>query len=500
MLYNLDWLAPGKPYPPKSEASRILRYQENAKLFSNEQFGDNIGPYHNTLYEACLSRIGDCVPGFSNSCVFPVVLNYQRAISLKTADLVCGEAPIITGKDTSDTDEITLIRETTDFNSKLYSTVLDLSRYGDAIWRVFKNEDTKKGDFTLWNPGEWFPIVRDDGTLREYLHVVCWKVNIGTEESPIWELRVQIHDKGFYEERTYAMDSAGGAIGSLKKSGNKVSTGLKTNAIIHLRNIQTSNTVYGYDDYMPIDSLLSEILTRIGQISKILDVHASPAMSGPASMLEMDPKTGKRYLKAGKFFAVNPGEEPPEYLTWDGQLTAAFKELEVLLQQLYMLSELGEALLGTMGNGGQAISGTAMRFKLANPLIKARRVANGMTLKVKQLVSAVSSLGFISIPEDAISVEWEDGLPDDPREMAETAKLVTGADQLMPREVAIAEFFDKTASEAADWVRRIDQEAEEAQQCIMNQMEQNADNGNEPKVNENSTSVGSGNSGSIMNP
>lgn len=495
MLYNLDWLAPGKPYPPKCEANRILRYQENAKLFSNEQFGDNVGPYHNTLYEACLTRIGECVPGFSQGCVFPVVLNYQRAVSLKTADLVCGEAPIITGKDPNDTEEITLIRETTDFNSKLYSTVLDLSRYGDAIWRVFKNEDTNKGDFTLWDPGEWFPIVRDDGTLREKLHVICWRVNIGTEESPIWELRVQIHDKGSYEERAYSMDEAGGTIGSLKTQGNRVSTGLKGNAIIHLRNIQTSSTVYGYDDYMPIDSLLSEILTRIGQISKILDVHASPAMSGPASMLELDPKTGKRYLKAGKFFAVNPGEEPPEYLTWDGQLSAAFQELEVLFQQLYMLSELGEALLGTMGNGGQAISGTAMRFKLANPLIKARRVANGMTLKVKQLVAAISELGFKNITDDVISVEWEDGLPDDPREMAETAKLVTGADQLMPREVAISEFFDKTSSEATDWVRRIDKEAEEAQQRVPEQMVQN-----EPKVNENSTSVGSGNSGSIMNP
>lgn len=496
MLYNLDWLATGKPYPPKSEAKRISRYKENAKLFSNEQFGDTLGPYHNTLYGACLTRISECVPGFSQNCVFPVVLNYQRAVSLKTADLVCGEAPIITGKDTADTDEITNIREITDFNSKLYSTVLDLSRYGDAIWRVFKNEDTKKGDFTLWNPGEWFPILRDDGTLREKQHVICWRVNIGTETSPVWELRVQIHDKGFYEERTYSMDNAGGTIGALKGKANRVSTGLKSNAVIHLRNIQTSDTVYGYDDYMPIDSLLSEILTRIGQISKILDIHASPAMSGPASMLEMDPKTGKRYLKTGKFFAVNPGEEPPEYLTWDGQLTAAFKELEVLLQQLYMLSELGEALLGTMGNGGQAISGTAMRFKLANPLIKARRVANGMTLKVKQLIAAISELGFKTLTDDVISVEWEDGLPDDPREMAETAKLVTGADQLMPREVAIAEFFDKTASEAADWVRRIDQEAEEAQQRMI---EQSADN-NELKVDENSTSVGSGNSGSIMNP
>lgn len=494
MLYNLEWLNPGQSFPPQSEVARIQRCQENAKLFSNEHFG-NVGPYHNVLYGACIERLCECAENSMPATAFPVVLNYQRAMSIKTADLVCGEYPSITGSTESTTDQITELRDMTDFDIKLYATVIDLSRYGDAIWRVFKNEETKKGDFTVWSPTNWFPIVQDDGTLREKAHVLAWKVNVGTEDKPIWELHAQIHYVGYYLNRVYTMDGTGAIIGPLKVDESKIATGLSMNAISHLRNLRTSDTVYGFDDYMPIDSLLSEIMTRIGQISRILDKHASPSMCGPSSMLSIDEETGQRYMKAGKFYAVGQGDSAPQYLTWNGQLDAAFKELEMLLQQLYMLSELGEALLGSMGaSNGQAISGSAMRFKLANPLIKARRVSNALTLPTKKLIASISELGFTKLDVKNISIEWEDGLPEDPRENAEMAKLVTGATQLMPLSDAIMEYFDKTAKEAKDWVSRID---EEALKQIRNNLEKDP---MEINPDENSTSTGGGKSGSIMNP
>ena len=40
MLYNLDWLATGKNFPPLCEMSRIERYKQNAKLFDGDHFAD----------------------------------------------------------------------------------------------------------------------------------------------------------------------------------------------------------------------------------------------------------------------------------------------------------------------------------------------------------------------------------------------------------------------------------------------------------------------------
>lgn len=449
MLYNLDWLKPGKPFPPVCEADRILRYRQNKILFRGEHFDTESGL---DIYEYAINRILATSVAQDCGVCYPILLNYQKLISLKKADLVCGEEPEITGIDASYNDKLTTLRQEIGFDTKLYATVVDLSRYGDAIWRKYKNEQGK-GDFTVWEPQGWFPIVRPDGTNRISHHVLTWKYNEGTTESPKWRLSVQIHpiEGGYYLKRTYNMNEVGGIIGSMIGTEEKVLTGFDTCAVVNLASITTSGTVYGYDDYMPIDSLLSEIMTRLAQISSILDVHASPAMTGPVTLLTSDPKTGEKYLQKNKFYAVSPGEEQPKYLTWDGQLNAAFTELELLLKQLYVITEMGDSILGAADSTGQAISGTAMRSKMAAPLITVRRLTNILTYPVKQLLHDVTTIGREEIPADQISIEWNDGLPTDPREDAELAKLLTGVDQLMPVEEAITEFLHKSVKEAQAW-------------------------------------------------
>ncbi|MEG2569737.1 MAG: hypothetical protein RSA84_26355, partial [Acinetobacter sp.] len=170
----------------------------------------------------------------------------------------------------------------------------------------------------------------------------------------------------------------------------------------------------------------------------------------------------------------------PKYMTWDGQLGAAFKELEFLINQMYILSEMGAAVLGGQDGSGTAISGTAMRFKMVNPLAKARRIANSMTRPVRQLFSSLSS--DAEIPDDAatdndtelelpipyrrISVFWADGLPDDPRENIEMCKLATGEVKMMPLENAIMEFFGRSNDEALQWIIKIQKEIADKQTAL----------------------------------
>ena len=212
---------------------------------------------------------------------------------------------------------------------------------------------------------------------------------------------------------------------------------------------------------MTLDSILSEIMVRVGQISCILDKHADPNITGPTSMLSLNKETGEYYLETGKFYAVSAGEEHPEYMTWDGQLTSAFKQLEFLINQLYILSEMGSALLGYNPgeSGGQAISGTAFRFKMASPLAKVRRTANSLTVPVRKLFSSLSKTSEGQIPYKNISVFWSDGLPDDPRENVEIAKLASGEEHMMPLETAIMEYFGRSNDEAREWLKMLEAEA-----------------------------------------
>ena len=330
MLYNFDWLQPGKSFPPEAEVPRIERYKQNAKLFDGDHFADPALRSRNpldmsappvNLYLKCAERISQVVGNFEEVVSFPTLLNYQRLMTLKTADLVCGEYPTISGSTALENDAIKDVRDVSDFDSKLYSTVIDISRYGDAVWRVFKDEDGKM-NFTCWDPCEWFPIIRQDGTLRVKAHCICWVENVSTDsQKPDYRLNVQIHSCeksaiGNYTHNVYRMDQSGTCIGDMVSS-KAVPTGLDRCAVFHLKAFSTTSSVYGYDDYMTIDSILAEIMARVGQISGILDKHADPNMTGPVSMLSVDPKTGeatrigRKLNENGKLvrYAKKSGEE-----------------------------------------------------------------------------------------------------------------------------------------------------------------------------------------------
>lgn len=513
MLYNLNWLQPGRQFPPRSEEARIERYKQNKALFEGEHFAEThvsqTRKYDNSpatvqLYRDCARRISRVISNFEEHISFPVLLNYQRLMTLKMADLVCGEYPSISGSNAFENSVIEDVRDFSDLDAKLYSTVIDLSRYGDAVYRIYLDaEHDKRANFAIWDPAEWFPVVAQDGTYTITHHCICWRENL-TPDGPIdtWVLHAQIHgtrkeDLGHYEHRVYAMDGYCGTIGVLK-STEVVKTGLEVCAIRHIRAYAVSGNIYGFDDYVTLDSLLGEIMARVGQISVILDKHADPSMTGPLSMLETDPKTGEKYIKMGKFFGVAQGDEQPKYLTWDGQLTAAFKELETLINQLYILSEMGAALLGSTDGSGQAISGTAMRFKMVNPLAKARRVSNSLTRPIKELIHVLSADAekpelpetepvegveppstTLPIAYKNISIEWSDGLPDDPRESIENAKLATGETKMMPLEVAIRRFFKRSQQEAEAWATQI-MEQSKAKAAAFGVGGQNAEDDDDP--------------------
>lgn len=490
MLYNLDWLSPGESFPPLVEQPRIERYVQNALLFDNEHFSGRTFRHRNGAkvspvgaYEECCKRISQVIGNFQDIISAPVLMNYHRFISLKMADLVVGEYPTITGATDEENAKIKWIREFTNFDEKMYSTVIDISRYGDAPIRFYLNENPRYYSFTLWDATGWFPIVSQDGTQRITKHVLCWLENKKPDydEQPDWYLHVQVHsvdNPGYYDEMVFHNGSNANVIG--KQVGETVThtTGLKTCAVFNVRAFSVSGTVYGYDDYVPIDSLLAEIMTRVSQISAILDKHADPSMAGPSTMLSKDPQTGEFYLKLSKYYVVTPDDKMPEYLTWDGQLGSAFQQLEFLINQLYILSEMGAALTGGNLENSNVVTGNAMRSKMVNPLAKARRISNSLTAAVKIIFSVIgSNLPDIDketaepgesedtlLPRGHVSVQWSDGLPNDPREQIEMCKLATGETKMVTLEDGLISYYRKSPEEATRIAETLRNQAAEAMQ------------------------------------
>ena len=83
MLTDLTWLKPGEIIPPASERDRIERYMQNTQIFKNDMLAIK------DLYNGYTNRISRVVGNFDEYISFPVIVNYQRLMSLKMADFVC---------------------------------------------------------------------------------------------------------------------------------------------------------------------------------------------------------------------------------------------------------------------------------------------------------------------------------------------------------------------------------------------------------------------------
>lgn len=447
MLYGLEWLNPNTSFPPECEKDRFTAYKWYAGLFDITPFKE---------LENCASRL---IVNFDEYFKLPLLLGYQRLQTIKLADMVLGAPPSITVNDNDKmTDLISDIRDQTNFDQQLYTALIDFSRFGATILRPFNDDDYEedRANFAVWSPTEWFPILKKDGSKRIEKHILAWRVNEGSDISPDWYLYIQIHPvKGDeYTEIKYSMDSAGMCVkNKLSEKTIETHIGCLVQPVV---NIPSTTNIYGTSDYKIINELVFKATERIRQILHILDEHADPSMTGPVSMLERDEETGCLVFKTAKFYAVSPGEEHPEYMTWDGQLSAAFQALEVLLNQIYVMSEMGEALMGNSKGNGQAISGTAMRYKMVAPLEKARRVANSFTLPIKKLVATLVQIQTgKQLRYQDINVTWEDSLPKDPREVAELTRLQTGSPQIIPLKHALMENYDMDTIDAEHYIEEI---------------------------------------------
>lgn len=392
MLTNLSWLENGTAFPPVQEKSRLEEYRRNELLFDTE-----IPPEWQTSFTAIARRLG------KKPSEIDTIFNYQQLISKKTADFVCGEPPTIETE--QNTDGITLKLARTGFFTKLYEAFIDISRFGNAI---LKHRDKS---VTAVSPMHWFPICDKSDLKTIVQHIIAYPIEPDSN-GVMTKLYVEIHDIGFITERLYSLNN--GLIGGLITE-ERYNTGLDDFAVQVLTNVTSSSSLFGISDYKIINSLIEKLIWRFSCIDNVLDKHSEPSMSGPSSSLEYDEHFGKYFLNLGKYFARDTSESPDlRYITWDGNLESSFKECEMLFNQLYILSEMGQAFADA---GGKDSSGTALKLRLVSPRVKAARLAKLNNSRVKLIICTLCKLNGISLDYDKLTLHWNDGLPQDDAEL-----------------------------------------------------------------------------------
>ena len=394
MLNNMEWLKKGAEFPPAGERARLQRYAENKRIFENR---------HMEAYSEQWRRIEKVTGSTAEVISYPVILNYQKKISLKTADFLFQEPPEFS-------ENVKAIAEKSELLSIGYQGAIDVSRYGTAVYKV--DIEDGQGRINISSPEFLFTVVDEDDRKKVKHYVLAWvnEAEDGQGRAKSY-LNAYVHSRGSYTKKVFEMKD--GIIGRLILEEKDVPTGLSDFAVVPVHNVVTSDSVYGADDYMDVDSIISELEVRTAQISKILDTHANPTLSGSQNALTYDKRTGEYYFDAGNFYARATQEEPPlEYITWDADLDANFKQVKQLLNYLSTISEMGAAVLDSDFKSGNVPSGEALKRLYINVLAKVARVRNGFDTGLKRALALASEAGSKRVEAAEINILWRDGIPD----------------------------------------------------------------------------------------
>jgi hypothetical protein len=423
LLTNLDFISTGQTWPPPTEAERLERYAQNKLLFEGK---------HEQVFRDWIRLLRE-----DQQATLEIALNWHKRLTTLFADLLLGEPPRISAgdQDSEEQQAVERIIEDNGLFNVAYEVALDVSRYGTGLFKVrYDGRVIIEGQ----QPAIWFPVVSPDNIKEIQAHVLAWAYEEDTQERGKTvikkHLQTEIHEKGKITTARYPVEN--GIIGSALEY-QETETGIDEFLLVPVNNILTTDRVSGLDDYSDLDSIIQELEVRIAQISRILDKHTDPNMYGPDTALEHDPATGQwSYRGGGKYFPVSQGEQPPGYVTWDGQLEAAFRQIDLLMEQLYILSETSAAAFGQL-KAGLAESGTALRRLMMAPLAKVNRIRMRFDPALKEvlwlasLLEKAQGMAGAVVLED-IHIDWKDGLPDDEQELTqnEVQKYTAGLTSL----------------------------------------------------------------------
>jgi len=445
---GIQFLQLGQPWPPADQVDRLKRYSDNHWLFRGE---------HAKVFKDWIRLLRD-----DKRATLEIAVNFPGLISRLFADLLFGEQPKFRAGDEGSDEQQALddLIMANSLHQANYAAGLAASYRGDAVYKV---RFTDRTVIETVPAGLWFPVTDPDNVKQVDAHVLAWVKTVkrpggglfskGTETQ---YLRAEIHFPGRIEHRLWLLKdgkiTAPVPLATFYPDLPDIQeTGVDDPLVVHIPNLELDDDIFGVDDYSEADTLFQELNVRLAQISRVLDKHTDPNMYGDASALERDPNTGEWVFKGGgKFFPVEPGGQTPGYVIWDAQLTAAFTQIERIIDMLYLVTDTSPAAFGQMKQG-MAESGSALKRLLMRPLAKVNRKRLYFDPALKQILKLALALdraqGRGKVDPDAvdISIEWQDGLPVDDREQADIMNIRTGGKPTISQETAIRRLDGGTA-------------------------------------------------------
>lgn len=441
-------------FPPFTSRPRLATYDYSERLFNGDHFN------------AFNIRISDQDYNRAYARLRYVQVNFAGIVSKVIADMLFGE-PITVKAEDGDQDFI---------DSLVYQNQLDVQFYESALGNSYMGDAVFKLRVGPRNPGEKSTVIIEDITPRIYFPEVdgfnvraepkektlAWTFTIGPKKY----LRKEIHERGTIRNELWEMEGekiiTPAPLSILDANMPAIqATGINQSLIVHVPNWKTGNRHFGISDYTDLDNLFYALNNRMTKIDNVLDKHTDPILMVPPGVLD---EKGNVKKKALGVIEIGEGETgKPEYIVWDASLENAFKEIEKLVEFMYLVGEISPDVLG-LGEG-VSDSGRALKFKLMRTIAKVARKKLYYDRAIKQVLYIAQLLAKqwgleaepgVSLKSEPVvpEIQWADGLPIDISEQIETETAAIDAG-ITTKKDAIMRVYSVDEQAAEDKVKEI---------------------------------------------
>lgn len=492
-VFEFNAFQPGEQFPPVADRERISKYKRLKKLFQGKQF---------EVYERASKLLKD-TPHESQLAQLYIAVNIADILVTKPSDLLVGEPPSFeSGLPDSSEEQKAVNRyvEENDLVKLVHESAIGNGYRGDA-W--IKTRYGYRQDFTevvqrggqIPDGIEMEPIIEhvnaefvfpeiSRGNVKSFKAVNIATVEYvidGKTEKPF--LNVERHIPGYIIYERYRLFEFEGGIDTrwgyplhVYTIGERVATGREEDSVEtgvphllvhHIPYKSVDDDWEGVGGLEKLESLLAAINDRLVQIDYVLWKNADPTAYGP----ELEGADGQVRL-GGAYIPVTKEDATPGYMDFNGQLTAAFKELEVLISLVFQLSETPQWLFGTVlgeNSGGTGTSHTdsaSIKARFMPILSKVKRIRTHYDKAVRDALWTCQLLDIAHGEADFEAVyptiNWQDGIPKNAKEEAEIMQIRTAGKSTIDVQSAIKRQDGVDDEKAAEIISRIEEDEKNA--------------------------------------
>lgn len=455
-------------YPPSDEDRRRLEdYQRYFEIFSAN-------------HRKAFKDLSAYLPDELARRIY-VTVNLPAFVVKKLADFLVGESPrfVVEGReDSAEQKALEQLVKDTGLPVTAYELAISTGFRGAGALRIrTAGERPDEGRIVIEEiPASNYFAERRPGNEREVLsQAIAWTVHPTDPKDKRCYLRVEHHTPGQIVHEAFELGRNGKVKGRVPlevtdgpdaPTEEVEETGVDQPLVVYVPNFRIGGEFWGWSDFRDLYDVADAINNRLTQIDTILGRHAHPKLVAPRDMTLGD-EHGNVDARRDYIEVENPdlAKTLPRYLTWEGQLEAAFKELDKLIDLFWALAEVSPAVLG-LDKAGGVESGKALRLRFVSTEHKVNRRRLYLGPALSQALYVASHLAAVKLGapyvalEKPPAIEWMDGLPLIYSEAVEDETRLYEAG-LTSAESAIMRVQECTREQAQEELKRIREEREQ---------------------------------------